>query len=233
MKLIVFGANGPTGRILTRRALEEGHEVVAFTRSPDSFPVEHTGLEVVAGDVHDRTAVEAAIDGTDAVLCTLGVPFAKTPISGLLGRRHQHHRRDAHGRDQAARLRHLQRGRAPPRAARRLLLREGDAALRRRRSWAGPSTTTCDGWKRSCARAIWPGRSSGRRACSRHPRSRPTQIALDHIGHRFTSRTDLADCLLRQATDDQYVQATIAVATTTIKPNMLKLIWREGIRKKK
>lgn len=81
MKLIVFGANGPTGRILTRLALDEGHEIVAFTRSPDSFPIEHTGLEVVAGDVHDRAAVEAAIVGTDAVLCTLGVPFAKTPIT--------------------------------------------------------------------------------------------------------------------------------------------------------
>lgn len=65
------------------------------------------------------------------------------------------------------------------------------------------------------------------------PEVSPYAIALDHIRHRFTSRTDLADALLRQATDDQYVQATIAVATTTIKPNMLKLIWREGIRKKK
>src|ERR1700674_5286415 len=81
MKLIVFGANGPTGRILTRLALAEGYEVVAFTRRPDSFPIEHPGLELVAGDVHDAAAVKAAIAGTDAVLSTLGVPFAKTPVT--------------------------------------------------------------------------------------------------------------------------------------------------------
>ena len=38
--------------------------------------------------------------------------------------------------------------------------------------------------------------------------------------------------LLRQALDDTYARATIAVATPSAKPSMLKLIWQEGIRKK-
>ena len=45
MKLAVFGANGPTGRLLTGLALDEGHGVVAFTRRPDSFPIEHADLD--------------------------------------------------------------------------------------------------------------------------------------------------------------------------------------------
>ena len=57
-------------------------------------------------------------------------------------------------------------------------------------------------------------------------------IAIDHIGYQFTSRIDLADCLLRQALSDAYARATIAVATPLAKPSMLKLIWQEGIRKK-
>jgi putative NADH-flavin reductase len=81
MKITVFGANGPTGRLLTRLALEEDHDVVAFTRHPDAFPIDDPRLEVAAGDVHHPDAVAAAIDGTDAVLSTLGVPFAKTPIT--------------------------------------------------------------------------------------------------------------------------------------------------------
>src|SRR3984893_14104681 len=81
MKLAVFGANGPTGRLLTQLARDEGHDVVAFTRRPDAFPIEHQRLEVVAGDVHDRAVVASAIDGTDAVLSALGVPFAKTPVT--------------------------------------------------------------------------------------------------------------------------------------------------------
>jgi putative NADH-flavin reductase len=81
MKLAVFGANGPTGRLLTRLALEEDHDVVAFTRRPDGFPIEHPHLEVAGGDVHDPAMVASAIDGTDAVISTLGVRFAKTPIT--------------------------------------------------------------------------------------------------------------------------------------------------------
>jgi nucleoside-diphosphate-sugar epimerase len=58
------------------------------------------------------------------------------------------------------------------------------------------------------------------------------EVAIDHIGYRFTARIDLADCLLRQALGDTYARATIAVATPAAKPSMLKLIWQEGIRKK-
>jgi len=57
-------------------------------------------------------------------------------------------------------------------------------------------------------------------------------VAVDHIGYRFTARIDLADCLLRQALSDTNARSTIAVATPTAKPSMLKLIWQEGIRKK-
>jgi uncharacterized protein YbjT (DUF2867 family) len=232
MKLIVFGANGPTGRILTRLALEEGHEVVAFTRSPESFPIEHTALEVVAGDVHDRAAVEAAIVGTDAVLCTLGVPFAKTPITVYSD------------------------------GVTNIIAGMGAAGIKRLVAVTSSAVEAhpepLGGFLFAKVMQPYVVKVLGRtlyddmrrmEAIVRHsdlawtivrpsglfeaPEVSPYEIALDHIGHRFTSRTDLADCLLRQATDDQYVQATIAVATTTIKPNMLKLIWREGIRKKK
>ena len=81
MKIAVFGANGPTGRLLTQLALDEEYGVVAFTRHPAAFPTEHRRLEVVGGDVHDPDAVASAVERVDAVLCTLGVPFAKTPIN--------------------------------------------------------------------------------------------------------------------------------------------------------
>src|SRR5260370_35343394 len=81
MKLAVFGSNGQTGRLLTQLALDEGHSVVAFTRRPGVFPIEHRHLEVAAGDVHDAAAVASAIDGTDAAVSTLAVAFAKTPVT--------------------------------------------------------------------------------------------------------------------------------------------------------
>ena len=57
-------------------------------------------------------------------------------------------------------------------------------------------------------------------------------VAIDFFPHRFTARIDLADCLLRQALTDTYVRSTVAVATPSAKPSILKLVWQEGIRKK-
>ncbi|MFI1828302.1 NAD(P)H-binding protein [Streptomyces sp. NPDC020412] len=37
MKLVIFGANGPTGRLATQQALAEGHSVTAVTRRPEAL----------------------------------------------------------------------------------------------------------------------------------------------------------------------------------------------------
>src|SRR5438128_3278563 len=81
MKIAIFGANGPTGRILTAQALEGGHVVTAVTRKPDDFPLEAPGLNVVGADVYDPPDVDAIVVGQDAVLSTLGVPYSRRPIT--------------------------------------------------------------------------------------------------------------------------------------------------------
>jgi hypothetical protein len=48
MRLAVFGANGSTGRLLTQLSLDEDLDVVAFTRRPGAFPIEHRRLEIAA-----------------------------------------------------------------------------------------------------------------------------------------------------------------------------------------
>jgi putative NADH-flavin reductase len=85
MHIAVFGANGPTGRLLVQRALDAGHGVVAATRHPDTFPIEHERLAVRRADVHDGAAVADVVAGTDAVLSTLGVPFTRKPIEVYSG----------------------------------------------------------------------------------------------------------------------------------------------------
>ena len=55
MKLAVFGSNGATGRLLTQLALDEGNEVVAFTRRPDAFPIEHRRLCAICVIVNSST----------------------------------------------------------------------------------------------------------------------------------------------------------------------------------
>lgn len=71
MKLIVFGATGKTGQHVWRIALDQGHEVTAFTRSPDRIDA-NEGLRVVQGDVGDADAVAEAVAGHDGVIVVLG-----------------------------------------------------------------------------------------------------------------------------------------------------------------
>jgi putative NADH-flavin reductase len=73
MRLLIFGATGGTGRELVHQALARGHSVTAFARDPASLG-ERDGLRAVAGDVLDAAAVERALPGHDAVLCTIGRP---------------------------------------------------------------------------------------------------------------------------------------------------------------
>ena len=231
MKLAVFGANGPTGRLLTQLALDEDHDVVAFTRRPDAFPIEHRCLEVAGGDVLDPARVASAIDGTEAVLSTLGVPFAKTSITVYSG------------------------------GATNIIAGMHAAGIKRlvcvSSSAVGPhpeplggfifekimqpyvvnklGKTVYDDMRRmeamvSGSDLAWTiVRPSG---LFEAPAVSAYSVAIDLIAYRFTARIDLADCLLRQALCDTHVRSTVAVATPSAKPSMLKLIWQEGIRKK-
>jgi putative NADH-flavin reductase len=231
MKLAVFGANGPTGRLLTQLALDEDHDVVAFTRRPDAFPIEHRRLEVAGGDVHDTVAVASVINGTDAVISTLGVPFAKTPVTvysdGVANIIAGMHAADI----------------------KRLVCVTSSAVGPHPEPLGGfifekimqpyvvnkLGKTVYDDQRRmealvSDSDLAWTiVRPSG---LFEAPAVSAYSVAIDHIGYRFTARIDLADCLLRQAVSETHVRATIAVATPSAKPSILKLIWQEGIRKK-
>ncbi len=74
MRLFVLGATGGTGRALVDQALDRGHRVTAFVRSPHTLAAGREGLAVVKGDPLDGDALSAALAGHDAVLSALGPP---------------------------------------------------------------------------------------------------------------------------------------------------------------
>jgi putative NADH-flavin reductase len=82
VKLFIVGASGGTGREIVEQALERGHEVTAFARTPGKIKTRHRRLSVAQGDVLDPPSIERAIAGHDAVLCALGHKrfFIKTSI---------------------------------------------------------------------------------------------------------------------------------------------------------
>jgi putative NADH-flavin reductase len=69
---LILGATGGTGRQLVAQALERGYAVTALVRNPSKLKVEHPKLQVIQGDVLDYAAVEAAVEGQEAVISALG-----------------------------------------------------------------------------------------------------------------------------------------------------------------
>lgn len=73
MKLIVFGATGTVGIHLLNQALEQGHDVTAFTRNPEKLKsISKRNLNIFNGDVFNPLDVEIAMHNQEAVLCALG-----------------------------------------------------------------------------------------------------------------------------------------------------------------
>lgn len=72
MKRIIFGSTGSIGRQLVRQGLEQGYLVTAYARDPSKLDIRHDNMKVVQGDAMDLSSVEKAVQGQDAVLCSLG-----------------------------------------------------------------------------------------------------------------------------------------------------------------
>lgn len=76
MRLAVTGATGFVGSHLVDVAIAAGHEIVALTRREQA---PRDGLDWVAGDLHDRAALERLVTDADAVIHVAGVITGHTP----------------------------------------------------------------------------------------------------------------------------------------------------------
>jgi putative NADH-flavin reductase len=83
MKLFVIGATGRTGREIVQQALERGHYVTAFVRSPESMTLKNDRLTVLTGDAMDENQLFEAMQNHDAVLSALGPRKVFKPSSLL------------------------------------------------------------------------------------------------------------------------------------------------------
>jgi putative NADH-flavin reductase len=229
MRITVFGANGPTGRLVVAMGVAGGHDVVAVTRHPEGYP--RTGAEVVGGDVGDPDAVARAVRGADVVLSALGVPFSKEAVDVYsYGGRHIVDAMRDHGVSRLAVV--TSSVLAPhPRPQGGLVFRkvvqpyvvnklgrtlyDDMGRLERLVADSGLAWTIV--------------RPSG---LFDHDRVTDYVTGEDHVLGRFTARHDLAHLLLAQATSATWVGRAVGVATTAVRPSMASLVWREGIRKK-
>jgi len=78
MKLVVLGATGGTGLEIVRRAIEHGHSVTAFVRSPERLKPFGDRVTVQQGDLLKSDELERVIQGHDAVVSGFG---PRAPVS--------------------------------------------------------------------------------------------------------------------------------------------------------
>ncbi|MGK8491595.1 NAD(P)-dependent oxidoreductase [Nocardia asiatica] len=231
MRITVFGANGPTGRLLTGQALAAGHQVTAVTRQPGSFPVHHARLAVVGADVLDPPAVDAAVAQSDAVLSTLGVPAGKEPISTYS--RGAAHIVAAMQRHEVRRLAVVSSSGVDPHPYsdggilfNRVLLPYVTQVL---------GKTLYDDMRRmeTLVRASDLDWTIVRPSGLYHlPSVTDYTIIEGHADGRFTSRTDLAASMLAVLDDDRYLRTTVSVITTVDNPALFQWIRREALAKR-
>jgi putative NADH-flavin reductase len=73
VKILVFGATGPTGKQVVTQAFSQGHIVTAFVRKPELLPVADPRLRLIVGDTtRDATTMAEAVRGQDFVISALG-----------------------------------------------------------------------------------------------------------------------------------------------------------------
>lgn len=71
--ILLIGASRGIGLQTVRQALDAGHRVRAFARSAGSIAIEHPNLAKISADVFDDNALSQALEGVDVVIQTLGL----------------------------------------------------------------------------------------------------------------------------------------------------------------
>jgi putative NADH-flavin reductase len=231
MRIVIFGANGQAGRLLTGQALAAGHDVAAVTRRPAGFPVTHDRLAVVEADVHDAPAAGRAIKGADVVLSALGVPFTRQQIT--VYSEGAGHIISAMSRYGVRRLVVVSSSATEPH-------HHADGGFLLNRVLQPLVTATIGKTTYADMRRMedlvrgsdleWTiMRPSG---LFDAPGITSYELHEEQAPGIFTSRADLAAALLDQATSTRFVRKAVAVTTSEGAPTLFQMMRREALRKK-
>ena len=229
MHLVVLGATGPTGRVLTDQALAAGHRVTAVARRADTLPA-RPGLTTLAADATRPGALDAALAGADAVLSALGARPSRAPVSlysagvaNAIGAMERHGVKrllaiSSAVLDPAWRPsgEFLFNNLLDPYVNRRVA-RTAHEDMRRMEAVLADSATE---WT-----AVRPS------GLFEHPVLTAYRTAPGSADGVYTSRTDLAAAMLRELDENAYVRAAMGVVTVDTRPGFRKLLREEVLRK--
>lgn len=229
LRVLVLGANGPSGRRTVQQALDRGLRVDALTRRPGSFPIRHERLRVVGGDATDTAVVDAAVAPCDAVISVIGTSFTRRPVEVYsVSARLVVAAMQRHG--QRRLLTVTSTGLTPPSERRDPSLAERVMSPLFRRT---VGRTVYDDMERmeavvSASSLDWtivrpPGLTD-------EPGT-GYATAENWVDGAYCARNDLAAMLLDQLDDDRFVRRIAAVSTPGLEVRVLQTIRRELLKR--
>lgn len=80
MKITILGSTGFVGKVLIKKAIAAGYQVKTLARNPKKLEEIKDMIEIVEGSVFESSSIEAAIEGAEAVLSTVGPPQTGKPF---------------------------------------------------------------------------------------------------------------------------------------------------------
>jgi putative NADH-flavin reductase len=74
MKITILGSTGFVGKVLIKKAIDAGYQVKTLARNPEKLEEIKNKIEIITGNVFESSSIDAAIEGAEVVLSTIGPP---------------------------------------------------------------------------------------------------------------------------------------------------------------
>lgn len=82
IKLAIIGGTGKSGKYLVQALLNQGFHFKMLLRNPDNFHIQSPQIEIIKGDARDYHAILSLVEGCQAVISTIGQPVGESSIFG-------------------------------------------------------------------------------------------------------------------------------------------------------
>jgi putative NADH-flavin reductase len=81
MKILLFGATSPTGKIVLSNLLSEQNFVTVVVRNPDSITRQHRNIKVIKGDALNPSSFSNSFKENEVIISILGTGNSNKPTS--------------------------------------------------------------------------------------------------------------------------------------------------------
>lgn len=79
-KIAVIGGSGRTGRQVVNQLIQSGYHIRLLMRYPEKLKINNERIEIIPGDARDKKSVRSLLEGCTSVISTLGQPKGEKPI---------------------------------------------------------------------------------------------------------------------------------------------------------